>query len=316
MPEEQGSIEKISGRFGKWLLGMISTITAAISFVNLIRGNYQLGLVIFIVLIVVNLLLFLLFVIFNSKPASPKSKKKIYSYERYRKPAIAGLVILLVAIVAVFSNSENRRFASVALMGTPTATPTPTPTLGPPNVTMVVSVQEGYQCGIYLGEDFLSTPQKSTVDIGINNNSDRDVIVDSALLVPEWVFAGQWLGPIPVTETYSVSVDEWWGQWRYFEGFAYEIEGYPTPTADELMRFKKEGSVIWVRPDPIAADDVVHDKYTIKKNSQERFQITLGLSEKYQWLIGTLFLEIGLDNGMTLRSDLLDFVVCYEEGHK
>lgn len=316
MPEEQTPVEKISGRFGKWLLGTISTITAVISFVNLIRGNFRLGLLIFVTLIVVNILLFLLYVIFHTKPASPKSKKKIFTYEKYRKPAIGGLVVLFIAVAITLSMPVNLAFISVAVMGTPTATATVTPTPGPPDITMVVTVQEGYQCGIFVGEDFLLTPQKSILDIGINNNSDRDVLVNSAALIPEWVFASQWMGPIPVTETYSVSVDDWWGQWSYISSFAYEMEGFPTPTADELMRFKKEGSVIWVHPDPIAADDVVHDKYVVKRNSQERFQISMGLTEKYQWLVGNLSLEIGLDNGMTLQSDLLDFVVCYEEGQK
>jgi hypothetical protein len=210
----------------------------------------------------------------------------------------------------------NRGFIAVAVMGTPTTTATATPTLGPPDVTMVVTVRDGYPCGIYLGDEFLLTSQKSTLDIGINNNSDRDLIVESALLIPEWVFASQWLGPIPVSETYSVSVDLWHGQWAQFSIFVYEMEGNPTPTADELTRFKKEGSVIWVHPDPVAAEDVIHDKYTIKKNSQERFQISMGLTEKFQWLIGTLTLEIKLDNGMILRSNVLDFVVCYEEGQK
>ena len=314
MPEEQDPVEKISGRLGKWLLGTISTVTAIVSFVNLMRGNFQLGVFILTALIAVNLLVFLLYIIFHSKPASPRSKKRVYPHEKYRKAAIAGLVILLIGIGSSLVNSSSRGFITLAVMGTPTATATVTPTPGPPDVTMVVTVQDGYQCGIYLGDEFLLTPQKSTLDIGINNNSDRDLIVESALLIPDWVFASQWMGPIPVSETYSVSVDSWWSQWAQFSIFAYAMEGYPTPTADEMTRFKKEGSVICVHPDPVEATDIVHDKYTIKKNSQERFQISMGLTENYQWLIGSTYLEIGLDNGMALRSDLLDFVICYEEG--
>jgi hypothetical protein len=313
MSNDQHPIEKVGNDLGKWLFGTISAITAIVSFVNLLRGNFQLGVLIFVVLILANLLAFLLYILLYTKPVSSKSKKRISSYEKYKKAAAAGIVATLLIILGILSSKPNREFITTAVMGTPTATPTTTPTPGPPQVTLVVTIHDGNSCGIYRGEEYLSTNQKSILDVGINNNSDTDLIIKSVFLQPEWIYAGQWLGPISSSEKYQVSVDTWWDQWQQFSGFAYEFTDLPTPTADELKRFKVEEDVIWVKPDPIEVKDIAHDKYTIKKNSQERFQISMGLTDKYKWLLGSIFLEIHMDNNIVLRSEPLEIIVCYEE---
>jgi hypothetical protein len=39
----------------------------------------------------------------------------------------------------------------------------------------------------------------------------------------------------------------------------------------------------------------------------------MGLTDKYKWLLGSIFLEIHMDNNIVLRSEPLEIIVCYEE---
>lgn len=313
MSNDQSPIEKVGNNIGKWILGTISAITAIVSFVNLMRGNFKLGLLIFEALIVANLFLLLLYIIFYTKPASAKSKKRIYPYEKYRKAAIAGVVILPIVVVGALSMRSNRDFIVTAVQGTPTATATATSTALPPETTMLVTVKEGYPCLVDSMGVFNNVTRKDTLDIGINNNSDRDLMITSATLKPIWITTDQWMGPTPITATYDVSLDGWWNESELLVMSIYETEGYLTPLPDAHERVAQVGWMRWTKPSPIEVKEITGDKFTVKRNSQDRFEIVLGLSETNQSMWGSLIVELTTDNNQTLTSEPIQFAVCYEQ---
>ncbi len=312
MPNDQSPIEKARNNIGKWILGTITTITAIISFVNLMRGNFQLGLLIFEALIVINLLLFLLYIIFYTKSASARSKKRSYPYQKYRGAATAGIVVLLVVVASALSMKSNRDGIMVALRGTVTATAAATPTALPPETTMLVTVKTDDPCLVDSMGVFNDISRKDTLDIGINNNSDRSLMITSAVLKPVWITASQWMGPIVVTATYDVSLDDWWNEAQMLSASTSGIEGFPTPPADLHERVARVGFMTWTKPAPLKVKEITGDKFTIKGNSQDRFQLVLGLSQTYQFMWGSLLLKLTMDSGQTLTSEPIEFAVCYE----
>ncbi len=302
-------VEKIRGSFGKWALGAISAITTIIGFINLLRGNYRLALVIVVALALGNALLFCLYVIFHKTPSPVFPDRLIYPYLKYRKWAVLGALAVVSAAIGLLTAETPREFVGVAVLGTHTPTPTRTPTPPPPEVTMLVTTTEGYACDMDAMGMFIVN-QKMILDVGINNNSKRDLFITSATLKPLWIFASQWMGPTSVSATYNVSLDEWWG-----ESQALLEAWYATPAAEpeQLDRFARVGYLTWTHPHPIDVKEILEDKFTIKKESQDRFQIELGLSKTYQFMWGKILLEIKTDNGMTLVSQPIEIAVCYEK---
>lgn len=309
MSSNPSLVEKIRGSFGKWALGAISAISAIIGFVNLLRGNYKLAVVIIAVLLLGNALLFCLYVIFHKTPSPIFPDRFVYPYLKYRKWAALGAVAVVSTAIGLMSAETPRGFVEIAVLGTHTPTPTRTPTSPPPEVIMLVTTTEGYACDMDSFGIF-NVNQKMILDVGINNNSDRDLFITSATIKPLWVFASQWMGPTSISATYNVSLSQWWD-----ESQTLLDAWYATPAADpeQLDKIARVGWMTWVRPSPIEVKEILQDKFTIKKNSQDRFQIELGLAETFRYMWGTIVLQFKTDNGMTLISEPIEFVVCYEK---
>jgi len=185
----------------------------------------------------------------------------------------------------------------------PTAPPAPTssPTPGAPLVTTSVTVGEGDIC---TWDDTGPVLLRSLLDIGINNNSDRDIMLTSVKLVPEWIMAGVYAGELVSTKTYTVTADAWFQTWMDAlnpdNGVALQSAG----------RLKELDGLPWVRPDPIDVKEIPANKYTIKRHSQERFQIEIGISDPRHYVQGTIFVEIEDDAGDIFRKGPLDIYVC------
>lgn len=310
MSSNPSFVEKIRGSFGKWALGAISAITTIIGFINLLRGNYKLALVIVAALLLGNALLFCLYVIFHKTPSPIFPDRFIYPYLKYRKWAVLGAVAVVTTATALIVADAPREFTRVAVLGTYTPTPTQTLTPPPPEVTMLVTMTEGYACQM----DFMGlyvTNQKMTLDVGINNNSDRDLFIKSAVLKPLWIHASQWMGPTSVSATYDVSLDGWWGESQELLSALYAT---PAAASEQLDRVARVGYATWTKPEPIEVKKILEDKFTIKAKSQDRFQIELGLSATYRFIWGKVVLEIATDDGTRLVSDPIEIAVCYEPG--
>jgi hypothetical protein len=317
-------IEKLRQNIWKWLLGTISSVTTIIGFVNLLRGNHYLGIVILATLLAGNALLFLLYIAFHTVPSPLAEDRRIYPYERYRTLSFVGIGLVSGLVILTLITATGRRVVKYAFVGTPTATATATPTASatplptqtltpaPPEVTMLVTVEEGYACDVYMDTGSVDANQRSTLDVGINNNSDRDIMITSVSVEPDWIYASQWMGPVPVSATYTVSVDEWWDEYQRLLGeVVYPDPTAPTPEPELVARVKQDGDTVWVRPDPIEVEEIAGDKYTIGQHSQERFEVSLGLAEKYKFLLGTVTLKIHTDSNVTLESEPIEIAVCY-----
>jgi hypothetical protein len=306
MSSNPSLVEKIRGNFGKWVLGIISVVTTLISFVNLLRGNYKLAVTIVVFLMLGNALLFCLYVIFHKTPSPVFPDRTIYPYLKYRKWAALGVIAVAALAVSLLVMQPTRGFVEIAVLGTHTPTPTRTPTPPPPEVTMLVTTTEGYACDM---SSFVVS-QKMILDVGVNNNSKRDLFITAATLKPLWIYASQWMGPTSISATYNVSLDEWWGEVMGLQNALYMT---PAMESAELERTARVGYMTWAHPHPIEVKEILEDKFTVKKESQDRFQIELGLSETYQFMWGKVVLEIKTDNGMTLVSEPIEIAVCYEE---
>jgi hypothetical protein len=166
---------------------------------------------------------------------------------------------------------------------------------------MSVTVGEGDIC---TWDDASPVLIRSLIDIGINNNSDRDIMLTAVKLVPEWIVAGVYAGELVSTKTYTVTADTWFQTW---------MDALNPDNALALQsagRLKELAGMPWVRPDPINVEEIPANKYTIKRHSQERFQIEIGISDPRHYVQGTVFVEIEDDAGDILREGPLGIYVC------
>jgi WD40 repeat protein len=288
-------LEWVKNHLGQSVLSILGIATALISFVRLIRGDYYLGFTILGILIFVSLLVILAYVSFYTTDSPIFPGRSLYRYKNLRPYALVGLGMIIIISFALLVFKTSRDFVIVAFIGTstptptmtltptitvtPTSTPLPTttPTQKPSEITMVVTVNEQGDCGMEI-------LKASTLDIAVNNNSDRDIIITSVALIPDNVFAGRFAGELEIEKRYNVIVDQWW-----------ELDWFNDSTSLE----------------PILVTDIPESKYTVRENDPpSRFQIDLGLSDPINYLQGDIYLEIKTDSGFVLRSELLDIAVC------
>lgn len=167
---------------------------------------------------------------------------------------------------------------------------------------MSVTVGEGDIC---TWEDSGPVLLRSLIDVGINNNSDRDIMLTSVKLLPEWIQGGVYAGELVATKTYTVTADSWYQMW-------YDaLDPVKAKALYDAGRLKGlESGDHWVRPDPIDVKEIPANKYTIKRHSQERFQIQIGISSATDYVHGTLYVEIRDDAGDVLNQGPLDIYIC------
>jgi hypothetical protein len=163
--------------------------------------------------------------------------------------------------------------------------------------------------------------QMSLLDIGINNPSERDLMITEVTLIPEWIFGNFWAGEIPPSKKYDVNLDEW-----YLFSMCAQIESLPDSEVPTIFpgfdrkRLVNEGRIkkfkmkttggweterTWARPKEIKITEIPGNKYTIKAKTQERFQIKLYLTGSHTYLHGTVYIQIRTDNGYLLKSKRL-----------
>jgi hypothetical protein len=256
-----------------------------------------------------------------SEPTPPNPHSRLHAWSRqphYRVWLLigSGVAVLLFASILWIRNgqesltgvsraaptltSDAAAAQTAAPPPSPTAVPTPPPSPTPsaPLVTMSVTVGESDSC---IAEEV----NRSLLDIGINNNSDRDIMLTSVKLIPDWIEGGVIAGELTSTKTYTVTADAWFQMW-------YEaLDPAKAKALYDLGKFKVlEGGMPWVRPDPIDVKEIPANKYTIKRHSQERFQIQVGISEATHYVRGALYVEIKDDAGEVLRQGPLDIYIC------
>jgi hypothetical protein len=136
---------------------------------------------------------------------------------------------------------------------------------GQSGVTMLVTVaEEGRLCrtlNILLGRGKQEQiVKKSVLDVAINNNSRKDIMLTSVILIPQWITGGFTAGPLKVQAEYPVFLDDWL---TMLVDVNYDPERYTSLLGEG--KAKKEGNIFWVKPDSIHVRDIPAEKYTIKR---------------------------------------------------
>jgi hypothetical protein len=310
--------------WAKIVTGILVLFTTIGAFVVWLRENSLLALLISIVLIwilAIGLLMNFAFskkVIYESKV--PLKTREEWKYKDQRPYFFAAIGLFILAAIIAMIIPKNRELAGQAIWGTPTSTPTVTviptstasPTLSPsttPTQTPTITASPTFTLsptpldirvvGDSYGEDFCYFlmdyqlhEEKSTLDIAINNQSNRDIILASVVLTPTNISVEPFIaGELEVTQEYSVSVHTW-------------VEYY----AHKLL-----GETGW-KLEPIYVTEMSQNKYTILKDEQERIQIHLGVDPN-QWrddyeLMGEVELYIELDSGDVIKSNPIEIVLC------
>lgn len=123
-----------------WLKGLIALFTSIIGFVFLFLSNIYLSITISTTVILVAIFCLSMYLVFSKKRSEVVDGRYINKFpNKYRYPALAGLVGIPLLIAMFFVNKPTRTFAIISFVGT--ATPTTTPTITPsPTPTVVPSV--------------------------------------------------------------------------------------------------------------------------------------------------------------------------------
>lgn len=228
---------------------------------------------------------------------------------------LGAVLVVLVTIIVLRLNAGRDSGGTQSVVLTPLPTPTvtstpsqvatltplPSPTPSLPLVTMSVTVGEGDIC---TWDDAGPVLLRSVLDIGINNNSDRDIMLTSVKLAPEWIAGGVYAGELVSTKTYTVTADAWFRTWMD------ALDQDKLPALRAAGKLKEIDGMPWVQPDPIEVKGIPAGKYTIKRHSQERFQIQVGISDAVHYVWGTLYVEIEDDAGNLLRQGPLEVYIC------
>jgi len=282
----------------KTLLGIIGFISSLFSLVQILRGSASLGIVILLFSLWFILVFAAVYVAFYTVPSEFAENRRIFKYPQHRRLSLISIALLVIILIGGVILKPSRSFVITAFLGTPTplpsSTPTPTTTAtltptpmpaptntpSPDELTLFVTIEEGHKC------EFIGN-QRSILDVGINNNSDRNVMLTSVKLIPENIYGCVYAGELPPVEAYQVIIDQW-----------------------HKATFCGTAAVEGSRPEPIFIKNIPQNKYTIFQHQTERFQITLGLTDSNYYLSGAVYLEIETDSGKKLLSGPHEIAVC------
>jgi hypothetical protein len=199
---------------------------------------------------------------------------------------------------------------------TPPPAPAPSPPSGPPKdksvVMLVTVVDEAVVCGPNVIKPDTDLVQRSIIDVGVNNKSDTDLFLKTVRLVPQEITGGFFAGETEIGKTYSVRVDSWLDMVTVAQGYSKEGKA----GSDALVRAKrarkaKGTNIWWVKPDRIDVTEIPGNKYTVKKQTVERFRLHMGLKQPgIDFIIGRIVVEIETDRGDKLKSPPLEIAVC------
>jgi hypothetical protein len=144
-----------------------------------------------------------------NKKKKPGSNATIY--DKWKQALLNNWIFALVVLVAVGAITADKSIQ--AIKGIFTAL---TPEV--PRVTMSVTVSEGKSCH-FVFPNGIELVQRSILDIGINNNSDRDIMLTSVKLKPEWITGSFFAGELIPTKQYDIIVDSWLDMVNVAEGY-------------------------------------------------------------------------------------------------
>ena len=235
------------------------------------------------------------------------------SAQKLRRLRVLGPLALAVAIALhIPFFLANHPAPAAQVLDTAASSVESKSTPSSPALTMIATIYPDDEC--QPGSDF-GIRTMSTINVGINNQSDRDVVLMSVELVPEWITGSFWAGIPEAAKTYTVILSDWHELVAIAKYPEYEPAQRARLLADGKIRQDKDWyfgheTVTWVSPEPIFVKQIPSDVFTVERNAQERFQISLGLSRSIDFLYGTLRLRIETDDQKQLESGSLKFSIC------
>lgn len=160
-------------KLSTWITGTISFVTAIISFVLILQGNYQLGITIFGILFFLVLLLLLIYL--SSAKTSPliEGGKGVYRFEKYRPFASTGIGLLLIIACSIFLFKASRSFVVNAFK----------PQVVPTNIHPIV-IEENKS--ITIEQVLISNSRNSVrIETTVKNTKDIDDVITNLSIIAE-----------------------------------------------------------------------------------------------------------------------------------
>lgn len=241
----------------------------------------------------------------GKKDGSNDKKNKFDEFKQrlYNNSIIAIVALMVVALP--FIESAGKAFRDIKAW------------LFEPKINLLITiVDEGVVCGPNLVKTGTDLVQRSIIDVGIKNSSDVDVFLTKVRLVPEEITGGFFAGVPGISKTYSVLVDSWYDMVTEAQGYSKKGKAGSDTLVSSGRARKTDDDIWWVKPDPIEVTDIPGDKYTVKKQSEERFRIHMGLKRSINFIIGRIIVEIETDRGDKLKSPSFDIAVCERDDGK
>ena len=103
-PKWTDELKKLPG----WISGAITFVTATIGFVLLIQGNYQVSIMVLVLLAFSTLFIILVYVAFAKTPPLLEGGRGVYRYQKYRPMAFIGMGIMSASLLGAMILWNNR----------------------------------------------------------------------------------------------------------------------------------------------------------------------------------------------------------------
>jgi hypothetical protein len=140
----------------------------------------------------------------------------------------------------------------------------PPPKVEPTPISMSANLKPGGHC------DY-----KETIDVAINNNSDKNLLVDKAELVPEWAYTRLMGSSASITDKFTVSLNPW-------KNLPFSYPKPPPMPRVKLAQPYKINSELTLQeadlPQPIVIQKFTDERFYIKNHNIEHFVIIAGMT--------------------------------------
>jgi hypothetical protein len=181
----------------------------------------------------------------------------------------------------------------------------------PPRFTVRATAERGEACGPSFGGGGILV-EHSVLEVAIDNQSERDLLLARVRIVPGWMTGGFYTGDAAPGQAYDVLIDEWMAMLLIAKGLSDKREAGQAALVDKGYARRQEtpGEPIWwVKPEPIEVKFPAHN-HMIKRRSQERFRVRVGLHASTDVLEGPVHVEVQPDAGPPVKSEWLSLAVC------
>lgn len=148
---------------------------------------------------------------------------------------------------------------------------------------------------------------KETIDVAINNNSDKNFLVEKAELAPEWAYTRFLGSSAPLIDKFTVSLNSWKRR--------IQLDDKPPQMPQvKLAQPYKINSGMTIEqadlPEPVTIPKFTDERFFVKSHYIEHFAIVAGITGGGSQLWANFRVRILLDDGSKLISSPLMIRLC------